>query len=93
MTTCLLCKSPAVADGLCVPDGARKYIATLVLKGTSPDKIRRRVGGTIELLHASAEIDTPAKANAFLARLDAAKAEREVETCGREECRECQEER
>ena len=31
-TPCLLCAAPAVADGLCVPDGARKWAAELTLR-------------------------------------------------------------
>lgn len=73
---CLLCSSPAVADGLCVPCGAKLSVAKWVLKGASRDWIRRTTGGTIELIHASAGIDTSAKALAFLDRLEAARAER-----------------
>ena len=76
MTTCLLCSSEAVSDGLCVADGARLSVARWVLKGASKDWIRRTIGGTIELIHASAEIDTSANALAFSDRLGAARADR-----------------
>lgn len=102
MTTCLLCTSNAVADGLCVEDGARLWAANVVIADPS---IARKMYGAKVVSHgprtgewqarfdALGEIDTPAKATAFLARLDAARAERDAKTCGRPGCRKCLEER
>lgn len=85
MTTCLLCPSEAVADGLCVADGARLWAANewsadvdfardtrdivLAARFVPPEHVHRA--------RAIAEdINTPDKAVAFLSRLDAARAER-----------------
>lgn len=79
MTTCLLCPSQAVADGLCVADGARLWAAKLwesdpllALAGA----LDRRPWQNEERRRALRELDTQEEATVFLARLDAARAER-----------------
>jgi hypothetical protein len=79
MTTCLLCPSPAVADGLCVDDGARLWAAQ-----TRQLTLGMRVA--LSSLHASVLGDARIEAlraivgvkdaRAFLDRLEAAKAAR-----------------
>lgn len=102
MTTCLLCTYPAVADGLCVADGARLWAAMLwrddrggaitlqadiIAAGVvHPDHIHR-AKALVE------SVPTLAAATTFLAHLDAARRERDAKTCGRPGCRKCLEER
>ena len=81
MIKCLLCPSPAVADSLCVPCGAKWRIARLRADDATPDTFRRFAGGTIELMHAAHDISTRAAGLAFLARLAASRSSREHETC------------
>lgn len=83
MTTCLLCPSQAVTDGLCVADGARLWAAKLRL--AAPERATYMLDGSCSegrtccthgICEGLRETDTPAKAEAFLARLDATSAER-----------------
>lgn len=84
MTICLLCQSQAVADGLCVADGARLWLARAWL--LDPDRwytmlARKREGQARPLIHperwdALDDIRGPNGAKDFIARLDAAGAER-----------------
>jgi sugar lactone lactonase YvrE len=82
-TTCLLCPSPAVADGLCVDDGARLWAANLWTRDMH--EARRRVNGARSSAAAGdareaavCEIDGPHLARAFLDKFEAAKAARAV---------------
>lgn len=80
MTACLLCPSQAVADGLCVADGARLWaakrwlaqpISALALVGAKairPDWQAR--------FDALGELYGHVKAQAFIERLDVARTER-----------------
>lgn len=82
--TCLLCPSPAVAEGLCVEDGARLWAAKvnqLLIEASLLPKPEQNARAL-----ALRELNTKDKATAFLARLDAARAERDAKTCGREGC-------
>jgi hypothetical protein len=80
MTTCLLCSSPAVADGLCVPCGAKLWAARLWQCDMSA--ARARVNGARASAHvdtreaAVCEIDGPLQASTFLAEYESAKAAR-----------------
>lgn len=85
MTACLLCPSPAVADGLCVDDGAKKWAADVRLAPVA--SVSRRylllwaggaaLGHDAERERALRELSTPESARAFLGRLDAARKDRE----------------
>jgi hypothetical protein len=83
--TCLLCLSPAVADGLCVPCGARLWAAelwrddyaealdlqaTIIAAGVVPPRHIERAKALVE------HVPTRRAAEIFLGRLDAARAER-----------------
>jgi hypothetical protein len=85
MTPCLLCSSPAVADGLCVDDGARLWAAERRIDGATehPCKVP-----TFDLWRARNlalfELPTPEAARAFLDKLEAArKARRAAPLCSR----------
>ena len=75
MTPCLLCPSPAVADALCVPCGAKLRAAT-DWQRDPVDPLKLLFPRTGERAKAIFEINTLSKASDFLARLEAAKAER-----------------
>lgn len=92
MSLCLLCPSPAVADGLCVEDGARPWAADLWM--LNPRLARTDVGrldaGHYNESVASSprgralwELCTPDAARAFLDKLDAARKARDEQVCGR----------
>jgi hypothetical protein len=72
VTTCLLCPSPVVADGLCVPCGARLWAAELW------DRDPWNVPSQSETSRQNAiqELNTPYAARAFLDRLEAARKAR-----------------
>lgn len=99
MVTCLLCPSPAVADGLCIECGAKKWWATLatsspiaagvVASSAQTNEARRRWP---ERVSAIRELSTPQDARAFLAKLDAARKARDEQVCGRG-CKSHEEER
>lgn len=74
MTPCLLCPSPAVANGLCVPCGARLWAAKMrqlliECAALSCELQQERAGALREMAIAGAP-------EAFIARIDAARAER-----------------
>jgi hypothetical protein len=80
VSTCLLCPSPAVADGLCVEDGARLWAAlswqrtpeaTMAAVRMMPDSMLEGARGAA--LH---DVPTPAAARTFLDKYEAAKAAR-----------------
>jgi hypothetical protein len=94
---CLLCESPAVADCLCVPCGAKLWAALTVAQrkaektpsGTQYGDWYRERSAAMEALWEGCE-DEPDynKASAFLSRLEAARAARAALTptcpeCGR----------
>lgn len=73
MTTCLLCPSPAVSDGLWVADGARLWAARmqqLLIECAS-------LSGELQQERAKAlrEMAPTGAPDAFLSRFDAARAE------------------
>jgi hypothetical protein len=87
MTPCLLCPSPVVADGLCVPCGAKKWAARFWISDPG--------AATLAARHAASKVDasppaewyrtkalqalpTQVAALAFLARLEAARKAREA---------------
>lgn len=78
MTPCLLCPSKAVSDGLCVTDGARLWVARQWQSMPAPAYGTAKWHKTHELTNPSPrsvawrDIDTPDKASAFLARIEAA---------------------
>lgn len=85
MTHCLLCPSPAVADALCVPCGARLWAAlTIALRSreTRPEGIK--LGDWMALREQAMESFWPSSdsapnfsaASGFITRLEAAKAAR-----------------
>jgi hypothetical protein len=90
VTTCLLCSAPAVADGLCVDDGARLWAAQrweampnatahavhLLRRGHRPS-----TGGAEQRIAATLELATPESARDFLDRLAKAQEERKVALC------------
>lgn len=81
MTPCLLCPSPAVADGLCVQHGARKWAADGRLRKPAmadlivdlADAGMTPKPGAEPRIAAVRELSTPDAARAFLDRLDAAR--------------------
>lgn len=83
MTPCLLCLSPAVADGLCVADGARLWAARA--RSSYPEASRAALVNhdlghckmQEEQASALREIRTFTLADVFIARVAAARAERE----------------
>jgi hypothetical protein len=91
VNTCLLCPSPAVADGLCADDGARLWAAQLWAK--RPEYARPYAGASQVAVKAGStdphdialdSVSTPDAARAFLDRLEAAKAARaEAPVCKR----------
>ncbi len=89
--TCLLCPSPAVADALCVPCGAKLWAAKEWLYG-APDTFLRIAGklaaGTLapERVAALDCITSGAEAMDFLVSLEAAKALRLAQTKSCPEC-------
>jgi hypothetical protein len=85
MTPCLLCPSPVVADGLCVPCGAKLWAAQEIQK--DPSVARELGGGRVvsngpgapawqSRLDALWELSTPQAARAFLDKLEAARKAR-----------------
>lgn len=83
--TCLLCPSPAVADGLCVEDGAKLWAADLWL--AKPDAARFAVrvsalpmeaGAPLPRTAALRMLTTKEAARAFLDKLEAARKAREA---------------
>lgn len=79
MTTCLLCPSPAVADSLCVPCGARLWAARVRAEPCRlPDLLALFEEGQAgdERSKALVEISTAQAGQAFLAHLKAKRAER-----------------
>jgi hypothetical protein len=82
MTACLLCPSPAVADGLCVDDAARLWAARA--RSSYPETSRAALVehdlGHCKMPDARADalraIRTFAEADAFLVRLEAARKAR-----------------
>ena len=97
MTPCLLCPSPAVADGLCVEDGAKKWAADAVLTRSADDvTYLRAYPGTSELWtprgHALRDIRSSETAHAFLDKFDAARKARDERPCSRG-CKSHEEER
>jgi len=100
MTACLLCHAPAVADGLCVADGARLWASESVLK--TPALAREMYGARVvsngpraaewqARFDALGDISSPLEATKFLARLNTAREERQRQTCGRDGCKPCEE--
>jgi hypothetical protein len=91
MTTCLLCPAPAVADGLCVEDGARLWAAH--------GRIAGQLGALAvatwneERVMALIDIQTAEDARAFLDRHEAAKAARAAAPLCTRGCKSHQEER
>lgn len=86
VNTCFLCPSPAVADGLCVSCGAKKWAADLWERDMH--EARKRVNGAREGAVrgderelAVCQIDGPHHARAFLSRLDAARKARGDAPC------------
>jgi hypothetical protein len=82
-TTCLLCPAPAVADGLCVDDGARLWAARFWFNdpGAATWAARHAAGkvdasppAEWERIRALQALPTYAAATAFLDRYEAAKA-------------------
>lgn len=83
MTTCLLCPSKAVSDGLCVADGARLWAARMwcddyemALRVSSQMRLIRTLSDPSPRATAFADVPNCIAARAFLSRLDAARAER-----------------
>lgn len=88
MITCLLCSTPAVADGLCIADGARKWAADLWLAKPSIAWVwtyQARNGHypalDNERNEALVEFTSPQDARDFLDRLDKAQEERKAAPC------------
>lgn len=79
-TPCLLCAAPAVADGLCVNDGARKWAAELWEREPLRASLRAaRANETVlytERLDALRYVCSAAAARAFLDHLAAKQEER-----------------
>lgn len=80
---CLLCPSPAVADGLCVADGARLWAARLwcddydmAVRVANNMRLLRTIRDNSPRAMAFSHVPDCITARAFLARLDAARAER-----------------
>lgn len=98
MTLCLLCPAPAVADGLCVADGARLWVAEAWLRDEMRMwrmKRRKTEGAREPALYperwrALDYVPHPINATKFLARLAAAREERRKQTCGRDDCKPCE---
>lgn len=80
MTHCLLCPSPAVADGLCVPCGAKKWAADLRVNRPI---VARMMSSWKPRADALREIATLESAHAFLDKLDAARKARGGQVCSR----------
>jgi hypothetical protein len=85
VTTCLLCPSPVVADGLCVPCSARLWMSKLWtcapqtatwFLASSKHTVRANPSHAWERVKASHEIGTPQAARAFLDKLEAARKAR-----------------
>jgi hypothetical protein len=79
--TCLLCPSPAVADGLCVEDGARLWAAELWHR--RPERFELRRARALHSTEASPRLSAlrllgPTAAHAFLDKLEAARKAREA---------------
>lgn len=86
VTTCLLCTSEAVADGLCVEDGARLWVSVLWTDSPAEAVAYQRLAPVVDNFpkHSREAPDrckailesvrNPQEAVAFLARLDAARA-------------------
>ncbi len=85
MTPCLLCPAPAVADGLCVEDGARLWAAgRRLFDAAIVDRLTGHVAPHSAREGALCAIPTPDAARAFLARLEEARASRPA--CSRKGC-------
>jgi hypothetical protein len=74
VTTCLLCPSPAVADSLCVEDGARKWAADGRSAGTLGTLFSQEWNE--DQLMALLDVPDAEAAQAFLDKLAAATATR-----------------
>lgn len=86
MTTCLLCPSPVVADSLCVPCGAKKWAAWMLLNRPSDvafmlanpvptEWLKPEHSARPDALRKLTTVDT---ARAFLNRLEAARKARDA---------------
>jgi hypothetical protein len=99
MTTCLLCPSPVVADGLCVPCGAKKWAAGA--RSSYPEAARAALIehdlGHCKMPDARAsalrELRTFADADAFLGQLHAARKARAAAPLCQRGCTSHEEER
>lgn len=77
MTTCLLCTAPAVADSLCITDGARLWAAQKRSNGKPCGVLVALLRGTNDPREGALnEIADSRKAAEFTARLAAAREER-----------------
>lgn len=90
-TTCLLCPSPAVADGLCVDDGAKKWAAWLWVERPREAIAYQQLAPALDRFPNHSKeaperckailnsVRNESEAQAFLSKFDAARKARETE--------------
>jgi hypothetical protein len=102
VTPCLLCPSPVVVDGLCVPCGARLWVAQRweAMPNASAHAVhllqnghRPSIDGAEVRVEMHMELDTPEAARAFLDKLEAARMAREAAPLCPDGCMSHEEER